>query len=374
MIKRALSLEDLIQAGKVVILYGPRQVGKTTLVKSLLDQTSLKYRYDTGDNFQIAQALSACTYQSTDDHVSNYDLIVIDEAQKIPNIGNALKLMVDRHPTKYFIATGSSSFELAQKTGESLTGRKRLATLYPLSQYELVRELALSELQANLPQYLVYGSYPEVITAPNATNRVEIIQTLTYSYLIKDILEFDRIKSAEPLYHLLKLLAYQVDSQVSTVELGTQLGLDGKTVRYYLDLLEKSFVIFPLSGFSRNLRKEVTKMSKYYFFDNGIRNALINNFNGLEDRNDVGALWENYLMIERRKRNHYTHSYTNSYFWRTYEQKKLDLVEENGGKLFGYEYKWGKNAATSSERAWLDAYPEATFERIDRGNYLDFLT
>lgn len=372
MIERILEIKKLIQKGKVLMIYGPRQVGKTTLVKSFLDQTNLKYRYDTGDSFEIANNLSQCTYQSTDDHVDNYDLIVIDEAQKIKNIGNALKLMVDRHPDKYYIITGSSSFDLANKTDESLTGRKNVYTLYPISQLELKLNLSSSELKSNLNYYLTYGSYPEVLSKENKSDKEFIIKMITNSYLIKDILEFNRLKNSQTIYKLLKLLAFQIGQQVSTSELANQLSIDTKTVSYYLDLLEKSFVIFSLSGFSRNLRKEVNKMSKYYFYDIGIRNALISNFNKLEDRNDIGQLWENFLIIERLKKNSYSNKSTNYYFWRTYDQQEIDLIEENSGQFFGFEFKW-KNQKSKTPKLWLKTYDNAGYQEINNQNYLDFI-
>lgn len=373
MIQRALELQNLIRPGKVLILYGPRQVGKTTLVQNFLEKTSLSHRYDTGDNYQIAHQLAECTYQSTDNHVGTYNLVVIDEAQKVPNIGNALKLMIDRHPKTYFIAIGSSSFELANKTGESLTGRKRMATLYPVSQIELLRTHAPSEIQNNLEEYLIYGAYPEVISASLYSEKAEIIQTITFSYLIKDILEFDRIKNSEHIYNLLKLLAFQVGAEVSANELANKLDIDVKTVLNYLDLLEKSFVLFSLGGFSRNLRKEVTRLSKYYFYDVGVRNALINNFNRLNNRDDIGRLWENFLMIERKKRNSYQKIYTNSYFWRTYTQKEIDLIEEHGEKLYGIEFKWSEKHS-SPPKLWLETYNNASYQEINRNNYLNFIT
>lgn len=372
MIKRTLDVQKLIKKGKIIIVYGARQVGKTTLVEQFLKKTTLKYKYDTGDNFQVAHDLSQCTYQSTDNHVGNYELIVLDEAQKIPNVGTALKLMVDRHPDKYFIATGSSSFELANKTGESLTGRKRVVTLYSIAQLELAYTNSPSEQIRELNKYLIYGSYPEVVTAKLNKEKEEIIKQIAYSYLIKDILFFDRIKNSETIFRLLKLLAFQIGSEVSANELATNLGIDTKTVLYYLDLLEKSFVIFPLGGFSRNLHKEITKMSKYYFYDNGIRNALISSFNKLEDRNDVGQLWENFLMIERRKRNAYQKVSTNYYFWRTYDKKEIDLIEENNDQLNGFEFKW-KPQKTKAPKLWLETYKNAHYQEINRNNHLDFV-
>jgi len=372
MIQRILNISKKINKGKVLMIYGPRQVGKTTLVKSFLEKTKLKYRYDTGDSFEIANNLSKCTYQSTDEHVEKYDLIVIDEAQKIENIGTALKLMVDRYPDKYYIVTGSSSFDLANKTDESLTGRKSVFSLYPISQLELNKELAKSELRSNLDKYLIYGSYPEVISRKKNSDKEFVIKMITNSYLIKDILEFNRVKNSLTIYNLLKLLAFQVGSEVSSTELATQLSVDAKTVVNYLDLLQKSFVILPLYGFSRNLRSEINKMNKYYFFDSGIRNALISNFNKLEDRDDVGQLWENFLLIERMKRNEYTSFSTNYYFWRTYEQQEIDLIEENSGKLFGYEFKWQKKG-TKAPKQWTENYPNSFFQEINTENYFDFV-
>ena len=372
MIKRSLDIEKLIEKGKVVMLYGPRQVGKTTLITAFLKKTKLKYRYDTGDNFEIAKNLSQCTYKSTDEHVDSYELIIIDEAQKIDNIGNALKLMVDRHPDRFYIVTGSSSFDLANKTGESLTGRNKIYTLYPVSQYELNQEISPSELKSNLENYLIYGSYPEVITKPTLSNKEYHIKMIANSYLIRDILEFNRIKSSNTIYKLLKLLAFKVGSEVSTCELSKNLAIDAKTVSYYLDLLQKSFVLFPLYGFSRNLRNEVNKMNKYYFFDTGIRNALISNFNKIDDRDDIGKLWENFVFIERIKRNEYRKFSTNYYFWRTYEKYEIDLIEENSGKLFGYEIKW-QPQQSKSPQLWLDTYKNSSYTEINRENYLDFV-
>jgi len=371
-IKRSLVIKDLIQKGKVLMIYGPRQVGKTTLVKQFLKQTKLKSRYDTGDNFEIANNLSQCTYQSTNDHVGHYELIVIDEAQKINNIGNALKLMVDRYPNKYYIVTGSSSFDLANRTDESLTGRKKIYTLYPISQYELAKKLSRSELKSNLKNYLIYGSYPEIFSQQLSSEKEYIAKMIANSYLIKDILEFNRIKNSITIYKLLKLLAFQIGSEVSTSELASLLSVDVKTISYYLDLLQKSFVLVPLYGFSRNLRSEISKMNKFYFFDTGIRNALISNFNKIEDRNDVGQLWENFLMIERIKRNEYKHFSTNSYFWRTYEQQEIDLVEENSGQLFGYEFKW-KSQSSQPPKLWVRNYKNSVFEEINSENYLKFV-
>lgn len=373
MIKRQVQIKKELQKGKVLIIYGARQVGKTTLINEFLKDTKLKYKFVSGDDLQLGLELSQCTQKSTEEFVGEYELIVIDEAQRIENIGLALKLMVDNYPNKYFIATGSSSFDLASKTSEALTGRKNIINLFTISQRELLKGSSKSELKQDLETLLLYGTYPEVITANGSARKENIVKQIANSYLLKDLLEFEGIKNAKVILNILKLLAFQIGSEVSTVEIGKSVGIDYKTVMKYLDLLEKSFVIFPLSGFSRNLRKEVSKMSKYYFYDIGVRNALISNFNKVIDRDDIGKLWENFLMIERMKKNSYMDFSTNYYFWRTYEQQEIDLIEENSGKLFGYEFKW-KTQKVKVPVLWLDTYDNASFEYISTDNYLDFLT
>jgi predicted AAA+ superfamily ATPase len=373
MIPRSLSIKDNLKAGKVLILYGARQVGKTTLVKEFLSKTELKYRYDTGDNFQVADQLSKCTYQSTQDHVGNNELIIIDEAQKIANIGTALKLMVDINPNLYVIATGSSSFELANMTNESLTGRKKVYQLFPIAQQELAAIYAPSELKNNKQEFMVYGSYPEVVTLDDREEKIELVREITYSYLIKDILEFDKIRNSEKIYKLLQLLAFQIGSEVSANELAQSVGIDVKTIQRYLDLLKKSYVIFDLNAYSSNPRKEISKGSKYYFYDLGIRNALIGNFNLLDQRNDVGAMWENFMIIERIKRDAYMKKYKNYYFWRTYTQKEVDFIEEYDGKIVAYEFKFNPQI-TQAPKAWHDSYPDTQYYTIHTDNYLEFIT
>lgn len=372
MIERIKNIEGELQKGKVLIIYGSRQVGKTTLINKYLSHTNLHYKLVTGDDIQTSVELSECTINSIRNFIGDYELIVIDEAQRIQNIGLALKLMVDHYPERYFIATGSSSFDLASKTAESLTGRKRIIELFPISQQELLFGKSRSELKQSLESSLIYGNFPEVTNQLTYEKKEETIKLIANSYLLKDLLEFDGIKNSKIILNILKLLALQVGSEVSTVEIAKNVGIDYKTVMKYLDLLEKSFVIFPLSGFSRNLRKEISKMSKYYFFDTGIRNALISNFNKLQDRNDVGQLWENFLIVERKKRNTYSNFSTNYYFWRTYEQQEIDLIEENSGKLFGFEFKW-QNRNTKPPKLWLETYNNASYSEINTDNYLDFV-
>lgn len=374
MIQRAYHpLETYLQPNKVLVIYGPRRVGKTTLLESYLAQTRLRYKLDSGDNIRTQQILSSQDFGQILAYVEGYELLAIDEAQGIPNIGMALKIIVDQAPGISVIATGSSSFELAGQVGEPLTGRKRTLILYPLAQSELGSLYNRFELRERLEEFLLYGAYPEVIEAPTAAAKIETISEIAHSYLFKDILAFDRVRSSRSLVDLLKLLAFQIGNEVSLNELATQLAMDVKTVGRYLDLLEKSFVVYRHGGFSRNLRNEVTSKAKYYFFDAGIRNALIAQFNPLDQRNDVGQLWENFVVVERMKRRAYGSIYANVYFWRTYDGQEVDLVEEREGRLFGYECKWSTTKRVTVPRSWLGAYPEAEFTVITPENYLDFV-
>ena len=367
------NLSEFIKTNKVLIIFGPRQAGKTTLIKHYLENTSWKYRLDSGDNLLTKQLLSVPDITSLKEYAGGYDLLVIDEAQQIENIGLSLKILVDQLPGIRIIATGSSSFELTGQIGEPLTGRKTTLTLYPLSQLELGKTYNTQELKARLEKWLVYGSYPEIITTESDKEKHRLITDMAHSYLLKDILELEKIKSAKILLDLLKLLAFQIGNLVSHTELAQNLGIDAKTVARYLDLLEKSFVIYNLRGFSRNLRKEITKKSKYYFYDTGMRNAIIANFNPLTLRNDVGALWENWLVIERIKKQMYQNLISNNYFWRSWSHQEIDFIEERGGKLFAYEFKWSENNVKIPSE-WLAAYPDAVFKIINRNNYLEFIT
>lgn len=375
MIKRAYApLDRYLQPGKVLVIYGPRRVGKTTLLREFLAQTPLKYKLDSGDNITTQQVLSSREFRQVLGYAEGYELLAIDEAQGIPHIGQALKIIVDQMPDIRVIATGSSSFELAGQVGEPLTGRKRTLILFPIAQAELLSRHNRHELRQLLPDFLIFGAYPEVIESPTRSARIEAITEIANSYLLKDVLAFDRVRSSRTLLNLLKLLAFQIGSEVSHSELAGQLGVDTKTVLRYLDLLEKVFVIIRVGAFSRNLRQEVSSRAKYYFYDNGIRNALIAQFNDLDQRNDVGQLWENFIFIERMKHRTYAGIYANTYFWRTYDGQEIDLVEEREGKLFGYECKWSPRKEVSAPRSWLGAYPNAEFAVITPENYLDFLT
>jgi len=369
-----------LKSGKALIIYGPRQVGKTTLIKDFLAAYPERYKLDSGDNIQIQTVLGSQDFDAIKGYAQGYSLIVIDEAQRIPNVGQGLKILVDQIPDIKVIATGSSSFELAGQVGEPLTGRKTTLTLYPVSQLELRGLYNAYELKNNLEHWLVFGGYPEITATESKSEKIRLLEELVQSYLFKDILELEQVKSSKTLMDLLRLLAFQVGKEVSLSELGQQVGVDTKTAARYLDLFEKSFVVYNLRGFSRNLRSEIVRKSKYYFYDNGIRNAVIANFNELNLRNDAGELWENFLFMERLKKRSYQNIYANSYFWRTWEHREIDLIEEREGKLFAFEFKWGNgktNPSTSlrvkSPKQWTEAYPEALFEVIDRENYLEFI-
>lgn len=367
-------LNDYIKPNKALIIFGPRQVGKTTLLKKYLGglDKKISYRVENGEDVRFQEFINSMNFSKIKDYTRNYELIAIDEAQKIENIGQSLKMIVDQIPGIKIIATGSSSFDLRNQVGEPLTGRKRTLILYPISQLELKNFNNEYDLKNKLEKYLIYGSYPEVIKNDSLKEKEEILNEIVDSYLLKDILEFKRIKGSKVLLDLLRLLAFQIGGEVSLSELGRQLGLDYKTVARYLDLFEKSFIIYNLRGFSRNLRKEITKKSKYYFLDNGLRNAIIANFNSLNLRNDVGQLWENFIITERIKKQAYKKISVNNYFWRTWEGKEIDLIEERGGKLYGYEIKW-KPQKASSPKDWRENYPNSEFKVISQDNYLDFI-
>ncbi len=367
------NLGEFLKPNKVLILLGPRQVGKTTLMEDYLSTTEKKVKKVNGDDINIRQILGSQSLKEITSFCEGYELVAIDEAQKIPHIGLGMKLMVDNIPGIQVMATGSSAFELAGQTGEPLTGRKTTLMLYPIAQMEMLHHMNRFELQEKLEDFLIYGSYPDVVTATTHKEKTAILKELTGSYLFKDVLEFEKIKSPQLLTDLLRLLAFQIGSEVSINELSQNLKIDNKTVKRYIELLEKAFIIYTLRGYSKNLRKEISKKAKYYFYDTGIRNAVIANFNALNLRNDKGQLWENFLLMERIKKQTYHQIYANNFFWRTWSGHEVDFVEEREGKLFGYEFKW-QSRRTRSPRLWLETYPEAIWMAIDRTNYLDFVT
>lgn len=368
-------INDALPAGKVVVLYGPRQVGKTTLVKELMTSFSQNVRFYNADELIYRETLSSQNLQQLTDLSGDAELVIIDEAQRVENIGINLKLIDDNYPELRIVATGSASFELANKISEPLTGRKLTFTLYPVSYAELLKTFGRLHARDQLERWLVWGGYPEIVTTEDISQRERLMGELVSSYLYRDLLEMEDIRHSSKIVDLLRLLAFQIGSEVSISELAANLSADFRTVQRYLDLLEKVFVIFRVGGFSRNLRKEITKNARYYFFDNGVRNSLIQNFNPLKFRDDIGQLWENYLMVERLKANQIAGRSVNTYFWRTYDQKEIDCIEERNGKLFGYEFKYSNgDIRKATKREFLNAYPGSELSLITNENFESFIT
>jgi len=357
---------------KIIVLYGARQVGKTTFSKQLIKALNLKTLSINADLEEYSEVLSSKNLSKLTGLVSGYEIIFIDEAQQIPNIGNNLKILKDEFPKLKILITGSSSIEIANEISEPLTGRKQIYSLFPFSLQEIFVDKNKFELNLELSDLLVYGSYPEVYTTRNIQNKQDILNEITSSYLYKDILELANVKYPRKLKDLMLLLAYQVGSEVSVSELANKLKLNQETVERYLDLLEKAFIIFRISGFSRNLRKEVSKRDKIYFYDLGVRNSLIGNFNSLELRSDIGELWENFIIVERIKKAAYQGITQKVYFWRTYTGAELDFIEERNGKLYGFELKYTKLIKTAPI-TWSETYKNSEFASINKENYLDFL-
>ena len=370
--KQLHHLKMSVRPGKVVVVYGARRVGKTTLLKKFTESLTEEFLFVNGDDIVVRQYLESQSIEKLREFVGDQSLLIVDEAQYVRKIGLNLKIIVDQIPEVRVIATGSSSFDLAKDIGEPLTGRKYVLKLLPLAQMEISQIEKPHETKANLESRLIFGSYPEVVLLGGKKDRQDYLRELLSSYLFKDVLQLEGIRHADKLQRLLHLLAFQIGKEVSLAELGRQLGMSKNTVERYMDLLEKVFVIYRRGGFSRNLRKEITKNHRYYFYDNGVRNALISNFNPLALRNDTGDLWENYVMTERMKRQEYLRQSVNAYFWRTYDKKEIDLVEEHEGRLFGFEFKW-KPRRGKAPKEWETAYPGASFEVIHQDNYLDFI-
>ncbi len=363
-------IKTKLNSGKAIILMGARQVGKTTLLKNLF-QNSNETLWLNGDEPDIRGMLDNITSTRLKAIINNKKYIIIDEAQRIEDIGLKLKLITDNIPNVQLIATGSSSFDLANKINEPLTGRKWEYHIYPISFAEMVAHHGLIEEKRLIPHRLIYGYYPDVVT--NTGDEKDILKQLSDSYLYKDILMWEEIKKPDKLLKLLQALAFQIGSQVSYNELGQICGLDSKTVEKYIILLEQTYVIFRLGTFSRNLRNELKKSRKIYFYDNGIRNALIANFSQIELRNDTGALWENFLISERQKINHYNNNWCNSWFWRTIQQQEIDYIEEEDGIISAYEFKWKGSKSCKTPTQFAKAYPEAKFQVITPDNYEAFL-
>ena len=371
MIKRILQKTILqeLNTGKILVIYGPRQTGKTTLLHEIFDR--MDAFWINGDNIDDREKMEVQSANRFRSFLKDKHLVIIDEGQRIQNIGLNLKIIHDQLKIQ-LVVTGSSSFDLSNEINEPLTGRKYEYLLLPLSFEELSNEFGLFEESKNLPERLIFGSYPEVVTRQG--KQIEILRLLASSYLYKDILEWSKIKNSNKLQDLLKAIAFQVGNQVSYNELASLTGLNKSTVENYIDLLEKSFVVYTLRSFNRNHRNELKKSKKIYFYDNGIRNTLINNFNPVELRDDLGALWENYLISERIKYTSYHGIYVNRYFWRTKYGQEIDYIEERDGKLYAFEFKWNTRKKTKIPNAFKQAYPGAEFQIITPENYYEFIS
>ncbi|TWO29776.1 ATP-binding protein [Seonamhaeicola sediminis] len=366
------SIMKKLQSNKVVIIFGARRVGKTVLVKEILEQVKEPVLTLNGEDINVHDKLAIRSVENYKQILGSYKFLYIDEAQKIPEIGLKLKLMIDEIDGLKIIISGSSSFDIHKDAGEPLTGRKYSFNLFALSENEYNQvENSISKID-KVRERLVFGNYPELLHLPDREDKIDYLNEMVSSYLLKDILVYENIKNSQKIFNLLRLIAFQIGGEVSLQELGSQLGISKNTVEKYLDLLSKVFILHKVEGFSRNLRKEITKNSRWYFLDNGIRNAVIANFNPIESRNDIGALWENYMISERLKYQEYKRLSSNNYFWRTYEQQEVDWVEERDGSLFGYEFKW-KEDKVKIPTQWKSAYPNASFEVINMDNFNNWL-
>jgi hypothetical protein len=361
-----------LQPNKVVIVFGARRVGKTVLVQEILDKVNEPVLILNGEDINVHDKLAIRSVENYRQILGSYKLLYIDEAQKIPEIGLKLKLMIDEIDGLKIIISGSSSFDIHNDAGEPLTGRKYTFNLFALSENEYNQvENSISKID-KVRERMIFGNYPELLHLPDKEDKIDYLNEMVSSYLLKDILVYENIKNSQKIFNLLRLIAFQIGGEVSLQELGSQLGISKNTVEKYLDLLSKVFILHKVEGFSRNLRKEITKNSRWYFLDNGIRNAIIANFNPVESRNDIGTLWENYMISERLKHQEYKRLSSNNYFWRTYEQQEIDWVEERDGSLFGYEFKW-KESKVKIPTQWKNTYPNSSFEVINKDNFENWL-
>ena len=364
-------IENYLFKGKAILLTGPRQSGKTTLMEALLARQEQAVITFNGDEADIRELLSNTTSTRLRSIIGEHKIVFIDEAQRIPNIGITLKLFTDQLKDVQIIASGSSAFDLADQTNEPLTGRKFEFQLFPLSFKEMVSHHGLIEEKRLLEHRLVFGYYPEIITSPGMEKK--LLKLLSESYLYKDLLMLEQIKKPSLLDKLLKALALQIGNEISNNELAQLTGADSGTIEKYIDLLEKVFVIFRLPAYSGNVRNEIKKGKKIYFWDNGIRNAVIGNYNLLNSRTDVGALWENYVISERIKHLKYTEMDRATHFWRTTQQQEIDYIEDTGDKLLAFEIKWNPKAKAKFPLTFTKAYPNHEVKLITQNNYEQFL-
>lgn len=373
MIERTITSQLIndLKPGKVTALFGARRTGKTIIMQTIKDMLAgKKVLLLNGEDFDVSSILSSQRTEALKNLVAGYDYLFIDEAQNIPKIGANLKLLVDSQPNVSVFVTGSASFNLRNQIGEPLTGRSSFNYLYPFSVSEISDGL-MPALQ-QLPTWLIYGMYPQVALTDNQKDKRKLLENIRNGYLLKDVLELDNLKDSLFIQNLLKYIALQIGNDVSYNELASNLKTSVKTVQRYLDILEKAFIIFRLQGFSRNLRKEISKSPRYFFWDNGIRNAIISNFNPPENRDDMGRLWENFCIAERIKCQKYHETFSEFYFWRTYDQQEIDLIEETNGELSAFEFKWG-DKESKAPKAFRENYPDATFQTINKMTFYDFM-
>ena len=368
--KRQQNIEKSLVPKRVLVIYGPRRVGKTTILKKYLTTQNGRILYTTGDDIAIRQIFESEQRVKILNFAESYDILGIDEAQQIPHIGLGIKMIIDEFPAKNIILTGSSSFDLSKEVGEPLTGRHFELLLLPISQAEM--GLGKFELESQKEKFLIYGSYPEVLLQTDSNAKERILKELISSYLFKDVLALDRIKSPDLLLNITKCLAFQIGNEVSHNEIAKTVGANVQTVGRYIDLLEKMFVIKKVRGYSRNLRNEISKKAKYYFVDLGIRNAVISNFNPLDSRDDVGGLWENFIFMELFKKNIAEGNFAEFYFWRTHLGQEIDIVKDSKNGLEAFEVKW-KNTKVKEPLLWEKTYPKSSFKVISTDNYLDIL-
>ncbi len=366
---RKQSIEAAVYPKRILVIYGPRRVGKTTMLENyLLAKKNKTSRYFVGDDFRIRELFSREVRDDILDFARPHDIIAIDEAQQVPSIGIGAKMMIDAFPEKQVILTGSSSFELSSKVGEPLTGRHFTLTLFPIAQSEMLANKF--ELKNALDSFLIYGAYPEVLLATDKKQKEKILNELVSSYLYKDILALDKIKSPDLVRDIVRCLAFQIGNEVSLNEIAMTVKTDVKTVGRYIDVLEKMFVIKKIKGFSRNLRNEIAKKAKYYFLDNGVRNAIIGQFNELKNRDDIGKLWENFVFMELYKQSGLAGFNDTYYFWRTHSGAEIDIIRERGSDLLAIECKWTSDAKIP--KRWKETYQNSSFMTINRENYLPY--
>lgn len=358
---------------KAILIFGSRRTGKTVLLNEIFKEVKEDALLLNGEDPSVRDLLENINVKQIKQLLNNKRKLFIDEAQKVVNIGGIVKLMLDELPDLCAVLTGSSAFDMKNQFGEPLTGRKITHYLYPFSQIELSKYETLIDTMENLENKMIFGGYPEVFSYSERNDKIDYLRELVNDYLFRDILTLDHIRQSSKIQDILRMLAFQIGKDVSNEELGRQTGLNRLTVEKYLDLLSKVFIIFKVPGFSKNLRKEITKSNRWYFYDNGVLNTLLTNFSALSRRNDVGRLWENYLVSERVKILSYTGQFVNTYFWRTYDQQEIDWVEEKDGQLTGFEIKW-KEEKIKPPAAWSKAYPESQYKVIHRKNYLAWIT